>query len=69
MRANTTARESASQKNIDIRYYSVIYDLVDDITKAEEVLSPEIKETFTNMQRYKSFQNNWGWKNSWMFGN
>ena len=47
VRANTAARESASQKNIDIRYYSVIYDLVDDITKAAEgLLSPEIKETF-----------------------
>ncbi len=47
VRANNAARESASQKNIDIRYYSVIYDLVDDITKAAEgLLSPEIRETF-----------------------
>ena len=47
VRANTAARESASQKKIDIRYYSVIYDLVDDITKAAEgLLSPEIRETF-----------------------
>ena len=47
VRANTAARESSSQKNIDIRYYSIIYDLVDDITKAAEgLLSPEIRETF-----------------------
>ncbi len=47
VRANTAARESASQKNIDIRYYSVIYDLVDEITKAAEgLLSPEVRETF-----------------------
>ena len=47
VRANTAARENASQKEIDIRYYSVIYDLVDDITKAAEgLLSPEIRETF-----------------------
>ncbi len=47
VRANTAARDSASQKKIDIRYYSIIYDLVDDITKAAEgLLSPEIKETF-----------------------
>ncbi len=47
VRANTAARESAGQKKIDIRYYSIIYDLVDDITKAAEgLLSPEIKETF-----------------------
>ena len=47
VRANTAARESAGQKKIDIRYYSIIYDLVDDITKAAEgLLSPEIRETF-----------------------
>ncbi len=47
VRANTAARESASKKNIDIRYYSVIYDLVDDITiAAEGMLAPEIRETF-----------------------
>ena len=47
VRANTAARESASQKKIDIRYYSIIYDLVDDITKAAEgLLPPEIRETF-----------------------
>ena len=47
VRANTAARESASMKKIDIRYYSIIYDLVDDITKAAEgLLSPEIRETF-----------------------
>ena len=47
VRANTAARESGSQKKIDIRYYSVIYDLVDDITKAAEgLLSPEVRETF-----------------------
>ena len=47
VRANTAARENASQKEVDIRYYSVIYDLVDDITKAAEgLLSPEIRETF-----------------------
>ncbi len=47
VRANTAARENASQKKIDIRYYSIIYDLVDDITKAAEgLLSPEIRETF-----------------------
>ena len=47
VRANTAARESASQKKVDIRYYSIIYDLVDDITTAAEgLLSPEIRETF-----------------------
>jgi translation initiation factor IF-2 len=30
-RANATAKEMAKLKNIDIRYYSIIYNLVDDL--------------------------------------
>jgi len=54
VRANAAAREKASQKKIDIRYYSIIYDLVDDITKAAEgLLSPEIKENFIGYAKIK----------------
>ncbi|OUX45154.1 translation initiation factor IF-2 [bacterium TMED277] len=54
VRANSAARENASQKNIDIRYYSIIYDLVNDITKAAEgLLSPEIKENFIGYAKIK----------------
>ncbi len=47
VRANAPARNSANQKGVEIRYYSIIYDLVDDVKKAASgLLSPEIKETF-----------------------
>ncbi len=47
VRANATARASATQKGVDIRYYSIIYDLVDDIKKAASgLLKAEIRETF-----------------------
>ena len=47
VRANAPAREAANQKGVEIRYYSVIYDLVDDIKAAASgLLSAEIKETF-----------------------
>ncbi len=47
VRANASARESAHQKGVEIRYYSIIYDLVDDVKKAASgLLSAEIKETF-----------------------
>ena len=47
VRANAPARDAANQKGVEIRYYSVIYDLVDDIKAAASgMLSPEIKETF-----------------------
>jgi translation initiation factor IF-2 len=47
VRANAPAREAANQKGVEIRYYSVIYDLVDDIKKAATgLLSPEVRERF-----------------------
>ena len=47
VRANATARSSAAQKGVDVRYYSIIYDLVDDIKKAASgLLKAEIRETF-----------------------
>jgi len=47
VRANSQAREAARKTGIEIRYYSVIYDLVDDVKAAMSgLLSPEIRETF-----------------------
>ncbi len=47
VRANAPARDGARQKGVEIRYYSIIYDLVDDVRKAASgLLSAEIKETF-----------------------
>ncbi|MFC3182183.1 translation initiation factor IF-2 [Cypionkella sinensis] len=47
VRANASARNSAHQKGVEIRYYSIIYDLVDDIKKAASgLLKAEIRETF-----------------------
>ena len=47
VRANAPARAAANQKGVEIRYYSVIYDLVDDVKAAASgLLSAEIKENF-----------------------
>jgi translation initiation factor IF-2 len=47
VRANASARNTANQKGVEIRYYSVIYDLVDDVKAAASgLLSNEIKENF-----------------------
>ncbi|MGA0539860.1 translation initiation factor IF-2 [Neotabrizicola sp. VNH66] len=47
VRANATARSAASQKGVEIRYYSIIYDLLDDITKAASgLLKAEVRENF-----------------------
>ncbi len=47
VRANASARNSANQKGVEIRYYSVIYDLVDDVKAAASgLLKDEVREKF-----------------------
>ena len=47
VRANKQARDAADAAGIEIRYYNIIYDLVDDIKQAMSgMLSPERRETF-----------------------
>ncbi len=45
VRANPTAREMAKRDGVDIRYYSIVYDVADDMKHAVEgLLEPELKE-------------------------
>jgi translation initiation factor IF-2 len=47
VRANKQAKELAEQEGVDIRYYSVIYDVIDALKgMLSGMLKPEIKETF-----------------------
>jgi translation initiation factor IF-2 len=47
VRANPQARETARRDGVDIRYYSVIYDVIDDVKKAlTGMLSPTLRERF-----------------------
>ncbi|WP_186395428.1 translation initiation factor IF-2 [Stappia sp. TSB10GB4] len=47
VRANKQAREAAEREGIEIRYYNIIYNLVDDVKAAMSgLLSPERRETF-----------------------
>jgi translation initiation factor IF-2 len=46
VRAHKEARESAEQAGVEIRYYNIIYDLVDDVKKAMSgLLAPSLRET------------------------
>jgi translation initiation factor IF-2 len=46
VRANPQARDMARRDNVDIRYYSIIYDVVDDMKKLlGGLLAPEKRET------------------------
>ncbi|MGB7319515.1 MAG: translation initiation factor IF-2 [Planktotalea sp.] len=54
VRANASARNTANQKGVEIRYYSIIYDLVDDVKAAASgLLSAEIRENFIGYANIK----------------
>lgn len=47
VRANKQARELAEKEDVEIRYYSVIYNLIDDVKDTlSGMLAPEKRETF-----------------------
>jgi translation initiation factor IF-2 len=46
VRAHKEARDAAERAGVEIRYYSIIYDLVDDVKKAMSgMLAPTLRET------------------------
>ncbi len=47
VRANADARNEAERAKVEIRYYSIIYNLIDDVKGVlSGMLKPEIRETF-----------------------
>ena len=47
VRANTNAKDQAKHDDVDIRYYSVIYNMIDDVkVLMSGLLAPVVKETF-----------------------
>jgi len=45
VRADSSARRLAETEGVDLRYYSVIYDLIDDVKQAlSGMLAPELRE-------------------------
>ncbi|MFO1170505.1 MAG: translation initiation factor IF-2 [Hyphomicrobiaceae bacterium] len=47
VRANAQARQAAEREGVEIRYYAIIYDLVDEVKKAMSgLLAPTMREVF-----------------------
>ena len=47
VRANAEARDMAKRDNVEIRYYSIIYNIIDDVRASMSgLLAPSIKENF-----------------------
>ncbi|MGH8428045.1 MAG: translation initiation factor IF-2 [Gammaproteobacteria bacterium] len=50
VRADSVARKAQQEGGVDIRYYGVIYDLVDDVRKAlSGLLTPELREEIVGL--------------------
>jgi len=50
VRADSAARRLVDESGIELRYYSIIYDVIDDIRAAVQgLLSPEIRETIVGV--------------------
>ncbi|MCP4922534.1 MAG: translation initiation factor IF-2 [bacterium] len=58
VRANPQARNSAKQSGVHIRYYSVIYNMLDDVKAAlSGLLSPDLKEKFLGYAKVREIFN------------
>jgi len=58
VRAEASARKLAEQEGVDIRYYSVIYNLLDDVKAAlSGMLSPEIREEIVGIAQVRDVFN------------
>jgi len=54
VRADATARRTTSESGIDIRYYSIIYEAIDDVRDAlSGLLAPELREEFVGLAAVK----------------
>ncbi|MCZ8184079.1 MAG: translation initiation factor IF-2 [Beijerinckiaceae bacterium] len=58
VRAHKEARESAERSGVEIRYYNIIYDLVDDVKAAMSgMLAPTLRETMLGNAEIKQVFN------------
>ena len=54
VRADASARRLASEAGIELRYYSIIYELIDDVRNAlSGLLKPELREEMTGLAEVK----------------
>ena len=50
VRADATARKAITDNSVNVKYYSIIYEVIDDVTKLlTGMLEPEIREQFIGL--------------------
>ena len=54
VRADASARRLSAEKGVDLRYYSVIYEAIDDVRQAlSGLLSPELREQIVGLAQVR----------------
>lgn len=54
VRADATARRAVEENDVDLRYYNVIYDVIDDVKQAlSGLLAPELREEIVGIATVK----------------
>jgi translation initiation factor IF-2 len=54
VRADAGAREAIKETNVEVRYYSIIYEVIDDVRQMMSgMLKPEIKETIVGIAQVR----------------
>jgi len=54
VRADASARRVVEEKELDLRYYSIIYELIDDVRKAMSgLLEPEVREEIIGLAQVR----------------
>ncbi len=54
VRADSGAREAVKETNVEVRYYSIIYEAIDDVKQMMSgMLQPEIKETIVGVAQVR----------------
>ncbi len=54
VRADATSRRVVEEKGIDLRYYSIIYEVIDDVKKAlSGLLEPEVREEIIGLAQVR----------------
>jgi translation initiation factor IF-2 len=54
VRADGTAKRTAAEAGVDLRYYSIIYEAIEDVEKAARgLLKPEMKEQITGIAQVR----------------
>ncbi len=69
VRADASARRVIESESVDLRYYSVIYSLIDEIKQAMSgMLAPEYKQQIIDLQKFVMYLNHRNSARCWLYG-